>query len=1564
MRILFTACHKRNRYKLFSIRIIFAILIIYSNCTVATAQYPVRSQTIIKSPYSVALSDYYTGSDSRLQLVLTNSDIREPIISVRLQLSIVSNRVNLRNRTVVGPIIQLDAGVPVFLSGTDLAIYFNPANIDVLSGLDYNALSKSPRLPDGTYTFRFDVVDAFTGRLLSDPKSIQSPINILSIDPPLLNVPRKGDNIRYTDPLNIIFNWTPRAANKGITEYTFSLYEILDNGMPPENVPFMSQPIYQTTTSTTTLLYGSTEPPLLPGKRYAWRIRAVAKQGIDSYSIYNNDGYTETYWFQLNDNCDPPQQISATIRGGAVTLEWPENPNMYEYTVEYKKKGDWNTWFSTNTKTNRIIITDVSAGNTYEYRVGGICTVGAGATFSDMRAFTIPPRDSVSNKQCGILPNINISNQKKLETLKVGDLVKVGDYQVTILSLTSASNGSFSGTAALTMNILNIIDARIKVMFNNVVFNTDKQLIKGFMVTSYDKTGKQIGDLDKVFEGGGDVGKVKDGRDAADITVDFPINNPADIHVQMNSTEGTIQIDITGANGETKKITVQNLPTTIKDSEGNIYNIDKNGKVTKVGKSGEFKNLNTAQLNAISVDKAVVSFVPHNQQQYAFDQWKDLYNKSRLFKEPYEALTSSTGSEAVYYVSAKAIEAGKTDFIKATIDIKDGSVKPDNVRFITGKGTRFESKYVGNNEYEITIVGGPAGDAQELYALYPNASSNGDYLSFGKLLIASYSHKKQKLILVPVNGTTVDKNSIAQQLNAIYNKIAVEFDVQQDANFSDNSWDINNDGALQVDGSGLFSTLTDEMEALNNAYRSKRTVEEKTIYLFVLPKASSSNVVGDMPRAKQFGYLFSSPFGGVEGATVAHEVGHGLFNLKHTFDSQYGFEKGELGNNVMDYPSGSTFSKLQWNAIHDPGLVIGLFESDGDAKNIEIFQIQKLLDFIKNNKNSDNINFKRADYYSVIYDFAQSIKSYVPVELSTGKRIKVFVDFKVADGILDFSLNNNDSYNGIGLNIDLKDQYHTGFYINFRSKDKKVLFELWTKSYDEFESLLKYLDFRISDPNFFINKYKLAIQEANGDCNKLDVLYENMPPFVIESIADEDLWIHLVSISSCSMGASQGTDEEKAALNIMRGFKDRKKLYDKLYQNSQVVEKLYSGIDGDNCLSYLNILVTLTNNYGKKPTEKQYAYFGKVPNNKYPNNSSFNGQDYLTKVENNTNGLITISTVVTGDTILSHLEPPIKKQLSINDFEVDNLLDQGIVYKDEEKNMDILPIIFIRHLAAKHRNEELLSAINKISMVFGFWGSTRVLFATEAGYLAKSIAFSELSKLAIDAYMSSEANRKEISSWGSESKWIVDNWNTISTGVDVITLGGQLLVNFIKNGAKVSSKLKARGMDKEAEELDEMIKKASTVTGVRKYWRTATEMRDDVMAWTKAYRKKLPSNSQLTDFNKACAASYKKADGSIETMFGRNGGVLNTQKSYPTISAEKGLGLHPELQKRLPANTKWPNVANCAECDAVNQALHNGAKWEDIQIHTIDIRLNGTMTDRIRCSECQDIFNNMYVTSE
>ena len=91
-------------------------------------------------------------------------------------------------------------------------------------------------------------------------------------------------------------------------------------------------------------------------------------------------------------------------------------------------------------------------------------------------------------------------------------------------------------------------------------------------------------------------------------------------------------------------------------------------------------------------------------------------------------------------------------------------------------------------------------------------------------------------------------------------------------------------------------------------------------------------VAGDMPRDSQFGYLFS----GFDAHTVAHEVGHGIFNLQHIFNYDFSEDskKGVLNNNLMNYPGGAHLIKFQWDAVHAPGIVWGLFERDEDAMKI------------------------------------------------------------------------------------------------------------------------------------------------------------------------------------------------------------------------------------------------------------------------------------------------------------------------------------------------------------------------------------------------------------------------------------------------------------------------------------------------------------------------------------------------------------------------------------------------------------------------------------------------------
>jgi hypothetical protein len=64
--------------------------------------------------------------------------------------------------------------------------------------------------------------------------------------------------------------------------------------------------------------------------------------------------------------------------------------------------------------------------------------------------------------------------------------------------------------------------------------------------------------------------------------------------------------------------------------------------------------------------------------------------------------------------------------------------------------------------------------------------------------------------------------------------------------------------------------------------------------------------------------------------TAAHELGHGQFVLKHIFDNDYKIPQFTT-DNLMDYLNGAHIAKWQWDLIHDPGVVMRVFEKDEDA---------------------------------------------------------------------------------------------------------------------------------------------------------------------------------------------------------------------------------------------------------------------------------------------------------------------------------------------------------------------------------------------------------------------------------------------------------------------------------------------------------------------------------------------------------------------------------------------------------------------------------------------------------
>ncbi|MFK8299020.1 hypothetical protein ACI75T_11635, partial [Capnocytophaga cynodegmi] len=109
----------------------------------------------------------------------------------------------------------------------------------------------------------------------------------------------------------------------------------------------------------------------------------------------------------------------------------------------------------------------------------------------------------------------------------------------------------------------------------------------------------------------------------------------------------------------------------------------------------------------------------------------------------------------------------------------------------------------------------------------------------------------------------------------------------------------------------------------------------------------------------QFGFALDG-----NSRTIAHELGHGIFRLEHSFKN-----KGDIGNphRLMDYAGGENFTYNDWKQINDPKLKIYVFQSQDDGEFVKgILTVLNKPRVWTNNKGSFrdyNINYiKSIDY--------------------------------------------------------------------------------------------------------------------------------------------------------------------------------------------------------------------------------------------------------------------------------------------------------------------------------------------------------------------------------------------------------------------------------------------------------------------------------------------------------------------------------------------------------------------------------------------------------------------------
>ncbi|MBX9851382.1 MAG: fibronectin type III domain-containing protein, partial [Cytophagaceae bacterium] len=546
--------------------------------------YPVEALLSVKPPYSLYLSDYVAPGSDKLNISLFLKDLTKTNYPVKLRLTIEGEGITIRtlDHVTFDP-IYLNGGELLELSGSDLTQYFNPKNLS-FQGIDKNSYTKTNRLPEGIYRISIEVLD-LTKKFVVSNKATHTAWFFLN-NPPIWNLPAQNAIVKATFPQNVFFQWLPMnrtSLNSAFTtEYEFTLVEIYPINRNPNDAILSQAPIYQATTLNTSLVYDDMMPALIPGRKYAARLKGYDKGGLD---LFKNNGFSEVLVFTFGEECKAPSAIrSEVISPSRVKLTWIPLLNHTEFVVRYRESGKPDAqWFEQTATIPEVSINELKPNTEYEFQVMGLCESLQGDFSSVQRFTTVERPKSEYDLSCGYNETPReITNFVPLLVTSPGSVFRVGKFDMEVTEV-MGGNGIFSGRGNIFVPYL---FSTIKVQFQNIKVNENYEVFEGEVIAL--KTGLSLlsaSDLATIAveerrDSGLDIClPPDDGSSTNDDPVTF---NPGDVLIDL----GTIKIH----KGDT---IIVNGQTVIADENTKFNPGDKvtvNGQEYTIGPTGDAKS--------------------------------------------------------------------------------------------------------------------------------------------------------------------------------------------------------------------------------------------------------------------------------------------------------------------------------------------------------------------------------------------------------------------------------------------------------------------------------------------------------------------------------------------------------------------------------------------------------------------------------------------------------------------------------------------------------------------------------------------------------------------------------------------------------------------------------------------------------------------------------------------------------------------------------------------------------------------------------------------------------------
>lgn len=883
-------------------------LILLLMCMAANAQvFPVQVSPQLVPPHSPFLSDYTTPGAQNLIVQMRANDITLTNYPCKLRITVEGVGIKITTSPHFSPgVLTLEGGgQQQIFYGEDLAAYFHPHALE-FSGLTRREYEKSARLPEGVYRFTIEVLDYYRGTVVSN-KGVTT-VWIIHNDPPLLNLPVNHAGVTVQQPTNILFTWTPRhtgSPNAAFsTEYIFRLVELWPEHRNPYDAFLTQQPLFETTTTQYQLLYGVNEPALTPGREYAWQVEARDMAGRD---LFKNHGRSEVFVLKYGDPLAVPKNLDMRwAKPTTLAIRWdpvrdPTEEIKYRLQYRPRRRSEPHDWYETRTQFTEKTLYQLQSNTEYEMRVRAEKTAQE-SEYSAIRVFkTLPPEIDAFVCKDNVEPPPLPEDSFPVFPLSINDTLHAGGYEVLVRDVIQI-DGRYYGSGFAIVPWLN--EARIRVTFEKISVNERFWLKSGTIKSVWNPEGDFLLEIETPITAGNapQAGQLDITVVAADSLI---IIEGAAIAAVTKNEEGNLVVTTTDGK---EQVLPRGESYALADEAGNGYVIDKHGNIAKTSAA-------EARASASRGDRSYdLAFQFSNGEgKFGFDEMR-----FDALAPWYQQLEDGT------YAAWKALSTSHPDVIQGTLLSTQIDVR--EVRFEAGAAPAAAISQ-GDAHVKLSLQGKMAGMEEELLAIYSVADSLPDKI-LGKINLATYDPIHYNLEIVPVNGTALPGELtvevISEKLNEVYSQAVVDWSVGISSPLS-----VPLDKKFEEGETGLFSNYSPDMKKVLHAHGR---FQNDTYYLFLIAEPRSESTLGYMPRNKQAGFVFIGPHKGDTQEflkTIAHELGHGAFNLKHTF-LEHSLPSGST-DNLMDYSPGTALYKYQWDYIHEPQRVMGLFEGEEEG---------------------------------------------------------------------------------------------------------------------------------------------------------------------------------------------------------------------------------------------------------------------------------------------------------------------------------------------------------------------------------------------------------------------------------------------------------------------------------------------------------------------------------------------------------------------------------------------------------------------------------------------------------